>query len=537
MNFDQIFGEVRSLLDGRPSPMAFDLVCQHIDLAAEQDALRAQEELLVYVASKLEAWPDADRLCPKHLVEAFESNAPLWGPLVRALDYEGLSLTKKRMEELFALEHAADLTWLDLRSAKMKWPQLEDLAARAPFRLKHFGFRRASKIDWDVLDALFGSEMLSQVESLNFRGWDKIKSKVYPHMIEHFPLENLRRLDLSGGAVSARRLKELLETDRLDQLEELRVGSWVSDKACSGVLALVAKRDSVTNLHTLQINEAKPREFKALAKAEHLASVRELIIDYGIDVQSMALLADSPLANLEHLEVSLNGYEDPDANGFLDALASAPWLDQLHTLSVNWYRPDDVDTVELTRLLGASSFSNLRRLRVPVRTVADLEALAQATHLDRLTDLTLTDFTSDDAIREAARALFNAPHLQSVSALILDSGRDSSQAVRALIDSTLLPHCARLRILECPKEALLELFDAEGFEGVEFLSITRLGFLADREVLPALARSTRTAKLKGIELSTRATMQGHAEGTDSTLPELLHITCPEYAFLQQHDWL
>lgn len=536
MTFEQSFGEIRSLLDQQPSRMGFDLICQHIDAASADDAQRVTEEWFPYIDGRLESWPDSTRLCPKQLIQKFEDGEPLWGSLVRALDYEGISLTKKRMEKLFALEHASSLTWLDLRSAKMKWDQIESLAADAPFRLKHFGFRRVSKIDWDVIDALFSSPMLSGLESLTFRGWDKIKADIYTHMIEHLPLTNLRVLDLSGGAITSRRLKELLDTGALDQLEELRVGRWVSEKGCTGILEAVAKRSSMTSLQVLHCTEAKTKEFKALRQAEHLSSLRELHIDSTIDLASVEHLVAAPLHALEDLSI----YFDKNcANAAFELLRGAKWLDQLHTLNIGWYSYQTEEPARLSVLFDGSSFGSLRRLCLEVESAENLEELAAATHLDKLTDLSLCFAPSSDDARIAAVKLFGAPHIANVTSLILSAQQRCDNLVNALIGSSLLGHCERLRINDASASVIEKLLDHGDFDNVQIFSVPITPTFDGSKILTAICNGQHIRDLRALELSGRYHIEDLLElrqQPDTAFPELMHITCPEYAHLQQHDW-
>ena len=542
MNTTHDFGELRSLLERRPSAAAFDLVIQHLDAAAEEDLGRTRAEWLPHVEGRLERWPDATRLCPKHRLEEYEAGERVWCELVRAANYEGVSLSKKRMQALLDGPAFPKLTALDLRSANLKWDQLATLASEAPCRLRAFGFRRVSKLDMDTIDALFASEMLSTVESLTFRGWDKIKPDVYTHLAEHFPLEQLRELDLTGGAVTSRSFKALLETDAVDGLEVLRAGAWVSDKSSPGLLALIAKRPAMRSLRVLHLNEVKPKEFAALADAEHLTSLRELRVDYTLEIAGTLALLECPhLAGVEDLRLNMKR-EDRDV--FMRALAVSPILEGLHSLHLSWYGEEPVGEERgepLVALLSADAASSLRRLSICADSSGALNALVACSgDLSGLRELMLTSVDGmPQRVVESAASLFSGDHFPELETFTLGSNSLMHALMKELCGSELLVRLESFRPIECGEEDLVGLLGEEPLPNLKTLDLRGLTGWSHRGLIPALAGLDTLTGLESLIMNEGYLVEQVqavlAEGAHA-LPDRLAVSCPEYAMFQAFDW-
>ena len=538
MNTTHDFGELRSLLERAPSPGAFDLVCQRLEAAHADEPDRVRAEWLPHVEGRLDQWPGASRRCPKPRLADFESGEPVWCHLVRALDYEGVSISAKRLDSILAAPDIDHLTHLDLRSANLKWDRIAKLAKDAPFHLKSFGFRRVSAIDWDALDALFSSEMLSAVDTLTFRGWDKIKADVYPHLIEHFPLNQLRSLDLSGGAVSSRTLKLLLETDALDGLEVFRAGAWVADKGGSGLLPLFAKRTGMTGLSTLHVREAKPKGIEALADAAHLATLRELRIDGPLDAASLSTLLSSPhLTGLEDLHVTL---ADDTAGQAFRMLADSDILPNLHTLYLNWWEQSGGAHDALAAMLAAGPLTNLRRLAIPLDDPKTFDAFAaHADALPNLEQLTLQRILHASDWASVPR-LFSGEDLPNLEALTVSFYPDSPAVLSAVRRSELFARVKHVRLLDANDAELVKTLKSSSVAHLETLDLRRSGVFAMREIMPALEETTHLGRLESLILPSRHWASGfeevRARGAHH-LPEFLSVRAPEDAFLQQFDWL
>lgn len=537
MTPSQRFGDIRSLIEQGPSEMAFDLICQHVELAAEEAGAPIQEVWLTYLKEKLDTWPDAARLCPSHLLDTFERGESLWGELVRALDFSGSSLSRERVDALLALPDIASITRLDLRSTNMPWELLADFVARAPFQLEHFAFRRVSAIDRAVLIQLFSSPMLAALTSLNLRGWDKISSEVFELMLERLPLERLRTLDVSGGVVSAKRLKQLLDSGKLDQLEVLLIDPWTSQKACAGVIDVLARRPQLTALKTLHVPEMKSKETRALAKATHLATLRELHIGHLDDAAALEGLRDAPFTALESCRLGLPHRLTASQAALT---ASLPWLATLRRLqlTVGWETAEDVS---LTPLLESEHFpKQLEHFAIDISDPSQLAELARAPHLAGLVELHIaldTPYGSEEALR----AFFDAPLWRELDTLALGASRASSRVIPPLLRSSLMGRLRQLRLsVQAPAEQLDALFVAEGLEKLETLSLWDDYMLTSGRHLPLLSTSPRTARLRRVDLNheaTAAALRHMMARPESTLPQPLHIHTPEVITAQRLDWL
>jgi len=511
-----------------------------VDRAAAEDGAGAREELLPYVAGRLDAWPDAARQCPRPRLLAYESGEPIWCTLVRALDYEGQSMGKKRVAALLDAPGFADVTRLDLRSAKMKWELLGEFVEKAPCRLEHFGFRRVSKMDWGVVDAMIASPMLSELSSLTFRGWDKIKPDIYDHMIELLPMDGIRHLDLSGGAITAKRLKSLLATGKLDGLRSLDVGGWVSEKKTTGVIAEVAKRAELDGLESLRVRDHKPKELAALASAEHLSGLKRLHLAEVTAAELELILSSEHLTSLESLRLFAS---DEEVEGVLRVLTASERTANLRELFVEAYVDDHPVPVDTFRAFFESPhLANVERLGFDADDVHAFEAFAGATGLVGLKQLVWGSLSAQ-VTPSTLRACFDAEHMMGVEGLVCRSWNDSSETVEALMGSAMVERGAlrAIRPIDLDARAWVELVSHPSCARLKVLDLSDAGHMIARRVVPVLGASPHVSGLEAVIMDTHYRVDELVEwrmthADEDHLPEVLHIAHPEYAYLQQFDW-
>lgn len=535
------FGELRSLLEREPSAASFDLMIQRLDAAKSDDEARTRAEWLPYIEGRLSQWPDSARQCPKAKLKDYESGTPIWCHLVRALDYEGENLGKKRLDKILSAPQVSHITRLDIRSAKLKWEQIATLAAEATFKLKYFGLRRASGADWDVMGALLGSRMLSETESLSLRGWEKLPAGIATHLITHFPLRHLHSLDVTGGAITSRTFKTLLDTHALDQLQSFRAGIGKTGKRCEGFVELIARHDTMQNLHTLHVNETTPTEIAALTKAEHLSTLRELRIDSPLGREEVRQLLNAPyLVNLDELRLEIDLDHRFD---FLSALPGSPVLSNLRTLHLDWSHEDHAQAHEVFgELLQSGALSNLTRLAISVDSKLMLDALL--THSEQLKgvrDLTLNHLGGSDVhFMNSVTDLFSGAHFPELESLILAVSQRDRAIIEALASSRLLGRLKRLKCMGGTELNMARLIKSPHMGCITDLDLSPYDYPMTNTLLPALYKAEHLHALETLTLDSHHRVDDFLSGLSNTpthhLPEHLHMCHPEDYYLQQLDW-
>ncbi len=484
----ELFGELRGLLEQVPSIGAFGNVVRFLEHHAQDEAKRAQieAEWIPYALGKLqESWPDRTRECPQDLLEGYEANSVVWVPLVTSLNFEGQGLAQKRTARLLEATHMGAVTCLDLRSCRVKWEQLNDIADANPFGvLTYLAFRKSTKsVDYQELSRFFASKMLSRVEHLSFRGWDKIKPDVYTLMTESFPLENLKVLDFCGSKViSSRRLKELLDTGRLGQLEELYVEIDGGYKTHEGVLGELAKNESMSHLRVLSVTGVNAKDIKLFAKATHFESLEVLKL-HGVKCavedekrfwhsehfpalrrcsialednhseRTRVLLNSSFIEKLEMLFLSISlPYESYGDESRLDELLActqdiirAPGLSGLKQFKLEFFC-GDFDSV------GQEVLSE--KFRPIFDTLRDVE-------FEQLQGLALCVYASDSFDGGLLGGLVDAPYMSALEEFQLEGNVFTDVDVDILTTSKNIPAYRHLGLaFDLSKEAFQRLMDA-----------------------------------------------------------------------------
>ena len=462
--------------------MLFGALAQRLDDAFVRDEDRTRDVLLPYVKDKLAGWPARARSCPRHRLREYESGEPVWCELVRALDYQNMVFEEgaiKRLLQVLGVEH---VTHLDLSAAEISWEQLACLATNAPFQLESFAIARNAKIDWDALDTLFSSSMFSTVERLSFRGWAKIRVDVYKHLAEHFQLENLRALDVSGGAMSARKLGELVRTGRLDQLEEFYARTWTTEAFKPGMIGVFAQHPNMQNLRVIEVAECKARELEALAGAEHLSSLRELRLGTAAELEHLDAVLNAPqFSELERLSLFVFDWQSRGYEVVMSALADSSLSEKMRALQFTAVRrpctyPDVEELlgeqVHLSNALQANGFEHLTRFCVELNSWMMNAFADHAVAFPELEQLMIFGRgLSDPELREAALRLFTRQNFPKLDTLVVNM-TDPAPVFDALEQNDLA--IKNLKVVTYGADALTHLLSGEYLAHIEVLDMSSL---------------------------------------------------------------
>ncbi len=267
------FGELRAMLEQIPSVSGFTTIISLIEhYAALDESGQIERQWLPYTAQKLDrSWPNEMRQCPGTLLHAYEKGEALWCPLIRAISFENERLNKDRVKQLIATTHMHQITHLNLRSCYIRWQDLADLAERSPFgqieSLDIYKSTQLPKSAHPFMIRFFESSMLEGLTSLSFRNWGSLKAVDYELFTEHFPLQSLTKLYMDK--ISAKRFKALLDTGKLEQLEELTVRG-------PNMLRTLSTHTGLAHLKHLDIAGYSERELKFFAKATHFTKLETL---------------------------------------------------------------------------------------------------------------------------------------------------------------------------------------------------------------------------------------------------------------------
>lgn len=369
------FGELRSMIERPSTTQNFThliyFIEQHLTSGAtSREAIEAQ--WIPYLTDKLATWPDRTRECPRELLDGYESNEAVWAPLIRSVNFASEAFSKARHQRLLKATHMGEVTALDLSAVRLSWEQLEELIKGSPFgQLEAFAFRKTlKKTDYPQLGALFASPLLAHVQALSFSRWDNIKSDVYDLLIEHFPLENLRELDLSGSRIiSPKRMKDLLQTGKLDELERLMFATLGSENLYDGMLATLAKYDKLSKLKELRINGGTAKDLDAFVKSNNFNSLQRLKVsgwEYGTSARYRemwkphhieALLDEEHFPTLSEVRIEL--FQEDVLPG-LEALAGEV-VSKLDSLDLRLYLTAEEVTPALERALNQALSGEVMR--------------------------------------------------------------------------------------------------------------------------------------------------------------------------------
>jgi hypothetical protein len=405
------FGDLRSAVHRQPSRENFQHVIALLEGAdASEEAVR--DEWIPYLASSLSAWPDDARAPGKDQVKALEKRDTAWSGLVRTLDYEGATLSQKRVRAIAAAAHLSHIERLDLRASSIRWPLLGELVESAPFgKLRSFALRKSnsSGVDAEVFEALLASPMLSEVEELYFNDWARMTGKVLDLVLDTVPLGRLRVLDIKRTKASAASLRKMFAREELSALEELHL-----DELGVPVEALAA----ATHLENLRVLEMEDWETTIEGMSgipEHLRNLESWGLRYAVrELDGLRkLLEPEVYPNLRRLDLRQNGFGD-EGLGMLAEATCFPALEELTLTACGLTRYDALERME--------GFTSLEKLTINGNRpeAGQLAAITRAPFYGRLTHLSAASHMGwqEPAVYDG---LFDAPlpaGLTSLSAYV-----------------------------------------------------------------------------------------------------------------------
>lgn len=277
----------------------------------------------------------------------------------------------------------------------------------------------------------------------------KIKGAIGDNLLACSHLGRLRALDLVDNAPPMKFWKAVAEAPQFAKLSYLGIGGSKLNASTTG----------------------------ALAAAPFVSTIDTLVLD-GTSfpgTSARPFFVDGVWPRLTRLEVS---YAKSPAGNLHDALRDSAHIDGLTHLI---WKQVEGSASGFGRLVAAPQFASVTHLHYAARDMGtdSLEALAGATHLRDIRQLTLLDLGYGDG-PEAMSAVLGAPQFESVEELVVSV---DNAGVEALMRAT---HMERLRSLYVtfgrePTTAWEDLLTAPHLQGLERLHLRgRLpdGFLA-----------------------------------------------------------
>lgn len=221
MLYDTRFGDVRSLLEQRPTRLTFARIGRALCDMWEEAPERTNEEAMPYILRRLETWPAEVRAHPKFFLNFWHPPQPTpFGPLraVRVLDLSHNYLGDGVCASLAHQRVAAPLEVLDLCANELTISGCADLAEASHLHGVKVLKLGANPIGDEGLRVLARSELLRDVEVLHL--WDIRASDDGILALTEAPLTRLRAVVLSENTVlesTRHRLQRRFEA--LDHME------------------------------------------------------------------------------------------------------------------------------------------------------------------------------------------------------------------------------------------------------------------------------------------------------------------------------
>ena len=295
---DEVFGELRSLMEGRPSAEAFGRVCALVDEVEEAAPGLYAERWEGYLSGHLARWPaSACSVTLRKMEQLDDVLGSPWRGLVRGVD----------LHVFFELSSRAHTDWLSgtLRGA---YPELEHLGIA-------FAHVRKKEVQRACQDGVFDG-----LRSLAF-GECTLKMPTFGVLVDHLgEAGTLRRLESSACVVGDREVAHLVDSALAGQLEHLDL-RWNQGIKNGGFEALAGGAPRFEALKTLNLDGTSGSAvgMAALGRAswgeafESLAlpheGMRAVGLEGFVDGESLGLLFDR-WAGRVVLELSYQGLKD-----------------------------------------------------------------------------------------------------------------------------------------------------------------------------------------------------------------------------------
>lgn len=340
-----MFGELRSLLQQKPSADAWEQLCHFI---SEWSAEGFEHDTLPYVLSHLASWPDELRTTPLRWREGLARGANLpFASIVRVLDARRMSLRNEDMLTMGRAPIMKHILGLDLSDNRIGWRGLNHLLEHAP----------PHKLEALALDRTgIGNEGLK--------------------LLARSPtLSNLRVLSLSGVHMAPSGLEALMQSEHLDALEALVLDdNNLNDRH----LASFASSRNFGNLRALFManNPLRAHDTIRIFRRTNISGVKVLDLSGCGLTESVATIitTHTGLRQLEVLQLARN-----PALANLRAFARTRALPNLRCLDA-W--GDSANQAHLTALITSGALPKLSQIAIKG---APSEALTDAANAHGVT--------------------------------------------------------------------------------------------------------------------------------------------------------
>ncbi|MEM1350410.1 MAG: hypothetical protein AAGI01_17755, partial [Myxococcota bacterium] len=438
------FGDIRSIVLGAPSWSAWVTLLE--SLRAWPDKGSLEHEVLPYVRSHIDRWPDEARALPRRWAYDLGTEALPGLDLVRTLEWP---TSLKLLDRMGAV---AEIHQMPLKRLRLSW---QDLRGDDVERLMNIGLPPGLE-ELDLSNnALLGDDVLRMLS----RG-DAMFTRL---KLSNNPLTQApsapEELSLRGFA----RITHL-ELSNIGSVAELRLLALC--RALEGIRSLDVSRNALTGPFLARLFEALPAKLESLnfstrapllsmgvhhsvdsrtleTVVEHpgAAGLRSLNVNNHVlgDDGLAQLLGGSSMRRLTHLSVSNTNLSTRAGALFAQRDPARPPLTSLH-LARNALHDDGVKA-----LLEAPTCAHLEHLslRGTRMTLGALDALFDAPCWGTLRRLELNANALGD---EGARRLARTPPPPRCTALHLTSTRMGTDGLRALLGSPWLDQLEDLRV-------------------------------------------------------------------------------------------
>ena len=533
------FGDLRHLLTQHPTHFTFIRICELLEEIYVEAPGQWEFEWVPYATEALASWPDAVRYVDKARSVAMLAERTPYSDIVTTLDLSDGGLVQRRTATLAAATHLRHIKRLDLRASGTNWKKLEALTQAPDLfeKLDFFALRMSTgaKIDQRVLDLLFHTPWMAELQEFNTDGWSTFNATAASLLGKAPCFSTVKKLDLNSSKIGIKGSKALISTDPDHPLEELDLGYTSLGAKVFTNLA----NASFPNLRKLDLfNSVTTDSLAPLASAQNLGPLRELSLRRcsPISADTLKELLDAPIAStlqrldlhncrmdhahaeaiaasqaittLEHLRVTDNNFEDRGVKelaenaknlasldlGFnnltpkaLEALASAPIAAKLERLELH----GNSVWVDGARIIAGGAFSNLRELGLmlasidedAVKELASASALASVEHLELSNNRNVlsyyvygADWKKNTIDLESLELLANSPLFANLKYLGLNALGLTDESIERLLNISgfEFPDILNLRNNPLTPEFTATLRDAMAARGVELVEL-RLG--------------------------------------------------------------
>lgn len=391
------FGELRSILHGKPSASAWNRLCGLLE-AQTACAERMSHHVLPYTLSQLKSWPHDLRVCPRRWLEDRTYTWALMS-VARRVSLARAGLNDQALGRILSKPPFSSIRILDIRHNWVRPPgarhvatnntltnlthlllgynQISDqgaqsiLESRRLGKLTHLDLTRNGLSDNALAYIPEHSDLIQGLQALNVsHNWIGAHGGAH---VAHQHWKQLRFLNMHANALGDAGCARLFETpDNFPQLKHIDLGhnnlgprsaqtlAWHMPAACLDTLILQDNRLGTRGLHHL-------------VESTRMRHVRVLDVRRN-QIPSDGLRAFEDLTHMHNLQGLFLDDNLLDARG-IEAMHKAPSLDALHTLSLGHNALGD-DAIEA--LCGLTCVAHMRVLNLEHNRLGSAGCLALA---------------------------------------------------------------------------------------------------------------------------------------------------------------